>query len=116
MTPLMHACRVGNGPIVRLLVGFYQQIVEQKKNHKNKYKKFPIELNKRDLLGRTALHYACIEGNDLICQFLLVKKKFDSPDEVEVMDIDGKSNDLDGETTPLMFACDWGHGAVIDIL
>jgi len=105
MTPLMHACRVGNGPIARLLTEFY-------KIH-NKKKVYPIEMNKRDNIGRTALHYASMEGHYLIVQYLLVKEKKHG---IEIVDINMQSFKEDGSCTALMFACDWDHEKVIDAL
>jgi len=107
MTPLMHSCRSGNGSIVKNLVYFH--IVPRKRRD------YPINLDKRDNIGRTALHYACIQGHDIIVQFLLLEHKRKGGLIVGPANINVQSCVDDSKCTPLMFACDWEHEEVSQV-
>ncbi len=95
VTPLMMACQNGYEEVVKLLLDVKSINI----NSVSKSGKTVMET-----VEKTALHYACVSGNEKISRLLLDKN----------IDVNGGGND--GFNTPLHFAGVRGHKNIVKLL
>jgi len=99
MTPLMYACQKGNIITVKMLL-----------RHKSKGGKYSITQYQTDSLGRQALHYAVLENQESVVNYLLSRRGKRRPD------VNHATSREDGQTTPLMYSVIWEHTGIMKLL
>merc|ERR550534_304112 len=77
--------------------------------HKSREGTYSITEYQVDILGRQALHYAVLENQVNVVQYLLSKKN-------RKPDVNRASDYSDGGCTPLMFAVIWEYNSITKIL